>query len=48
MMAVQFFVVLMVYPETKQLSLEQLQEQMQAIRPTTAIFMSNIEVEQSQ
>lgn len=30
MMAVQFLVVLMVYPETKQLSLEQLQEQMQA------------------
>jgi len=29
MMAVQFFVVLMVYPETKQLSLEQLQQQMQ-------------------
>jgi hypothetical protein len=30
MMAVQFLVVLVVYPETKQLSLEQLQEQMQA------------------
>lgn len=30
MMAVQFVVVLIVYPETKQLSLEQLQEQLQA------------------
>jgi sugar porter (SP) family MFS transporter len=30
MMVVQFFVVLTIYPETKQLSLEQLQEQMQA------------------
>jgi hypothetical protein len=30
MMAVQFLVVWTIYPETKQLSLEQLQEQLQA------------------
>jgi MFS transporter, SP family, arabinose:H+ symporter len=47
MMAAQFLVVLMVYPETKQLSLEQLQEQMQSQQLSTTTHIKKVEVAQS-